>query len=138
MYTRLIPDEFLAGLDQERFVANWVRHISDQDVQPWPTELGGQVVAMMTEGPYRDRTDRDPLLNQPAGNVAHTALQTQGLEGHMCNIGLHLREFVPELGGERDVVDVGSHQTADSRVKAIEVAYSPSPGSFYIVVPLYG
>ncbi len=59
-YAGLMPAEFLEGLDEERFVANWVRHISEQEGQPWLAELNGRVVAMTTIGPYRDRSSEDP------------------------------------------------------------------------------
>jgi RimJ/RimL family protein N-acetyltransferase len=86
-YAGLMPAEFLDELDEVHFEANWVRHVSEQEGQPWLAELRGKVVAMTSFGPYRDRSNGDPsgelyMLNcdpEAFGTGAATALLAQGV-----------------------------------------------------------
>jgi GNAT superfamily N-acetyltransferase len=55
-YAGIMPEDYLAGLDVDRFAQNWTRHVSADrdDVCHAVAEVDGRVVGMSTVGAPRD------------------------------------------------------------------------------------
>ena len=66
-YAGVFPDDYLAGLDHDRFTNTWETNIADaaattnQGVTHLVGEIDGVVRGILTVGPFRDRSeDSDP------------------------------------------------------------------------------
>jgi ribosomal protein S18 acetylase RimI-like enzyme len=66
-YRGVMPDEFLDGLDQRRFAANWTSTLTDpaSGVTQLVGEVDGVIQGISTVGPFRDRDAKD----DPSGEL---------------------------------------------------------------------
>ncbi len=95
-YDGLMPDDFLAGLDVERFTNGWTRDISKppDGVTQLVAEVEGVVEAVSVVGPYRDHESfADPsgelwLINahpEAFGTGVGTRLHRRALDQLRCD-----------------------------------------------------